>query len=85
MTGKYPPESADENTSQIIYAACFNIEKDASNIRDNNSVVCNFIDKDGYKLLNLIFDNALSNVSEKSKGTGIFYGVNDKYTIPGGG
>ena len=85
LTGKYPPESADENTSQIIYAACFNIEKDASNIRDNNSVVCNFIDKDGYKLLNLIFDNALSNVSEKSKGTGIFYGVNDKYTIPGGG
>ncbi|WP_405268190.1 DUF2207 family protein [Methanobrevibacter sp.] len=85
LTGKYPPESADENATQIIYAACFNIEKDASGLRDNNSTVCNFIDKDGYKLLNLIFDNALSNVSKKSKGTGIFYGVNDKYTIPGGG
>jgi hypothetical protein len=24
-------------------------------------------------------------VSEKRRGDGIFYGVNDKYTIPGGG
>ena len=74
-----------ENSSQIIYAACFNIEKDALELRENNSELCDFIDKDGYKLLNMIFDNALSNVNEKSKGTGIFYGVNDKYTIPGGG
>lgn len=85
LTEKYPPESAVENSSQIIYAACFNIEKDALELRENNSELCDFIDKDGYKLLNMIFDNALSNVNEKSKGTGIFYGVNDKYTIPGGG
>ena len=37
------------------------------------------------KLLNIIFNNALLNVTEKRKGNGIFYGVNDKYTIPGGG
>ena len=85
LTGKYPPESIDENASQIIYAACFDIEKDALKLRENNSILCDFIDKDGYKMLNLIFDNALSNVNEKRKGTGIFYGVNDKYTIPGGG
>ena len=30
-------------------------------------------------------NNALRHVSEKRKGDGIFYGVNDKYTIPGGG
>ena len=35
--------------------------------------------------LNIIFNNALLNVTEKRKGNGIFYGVNDKYTIPGGG
>ena len=85
MTKKYPPESISENSSQIIYAACFNIEKDALSLRENNSPSCNFIDKDGYKLLNMIFNNTLSNASEKSKGDGIFYGVNDKYTIPGGG
>lgn len=85
LTGKYPPESADENSSQIIYASCFDIEKDALELRENNSTICDFIDKDGYKMLNLIFENALSNVNEKKKGTGIFYGVNDKYTIPGGG
>lgn len=85
MTGKYPPESVEENSSQIIYAACFDLEKEALESRENNSTLFDFIDKDGYKLLNSIFDNALSNVSEKSKGTGIFYGVNDKYTIPGGG
>ena len=84
LTGKYPPESVDENSSQIIYAACFDIEKDALKLRENNSELCNFIDKDGYKLLNIIFENALSHVNEKRKGTGIFYGVNDKYTIPGG-
>ena len=85
LTKKYPPESTDENSAQIIYAACFNIEKNALDLRENDSTLCNFIDKDGYKLLNIIFNNTLSNVSEKSKGTGIFYGVNDKYTIPGGG
>ena len=84
LTGKYPPESVDENSSQIIYAACFDIEKDALTLRENNSELCNFIDKDGYKLLNIIFENALSHVNEKRKGTGIFYGVNDKYSIPGG-
>ena len=84
LTKKYPPESVEENSSQIIYAACFNIEKDALDLRENNSELCNFIDKDGYNILNMIFTNALSNVNEKSKGTGIFYGVNDKYTIPGG-
>lgn len=85
LTKMHPPESVSENSSQIIYAACFNIEKDALNIRENNSTLCDFIDKDGCKLLNAIFNNTLSNVNEKSKGTGIFYGVNDKYTIPGGG
>ena len=44
-----------------------------------------FNDQDGYKILNIIFNNTLSHVSEKSKGDGIFYGVNNKYTIPGGG
>ena len=85
LTEKYPPESAEENSSQILYASCFNIEKDALKIRDNNTSITDFIDKDGYKLLNIIFNNALLNVSEKRKGDGIFYGVNDKYTIPGGG
>ena len=85
LTEKYPPESVDENSEQILYAACFGIEKDALNIRKNNTPLTDFIDKDGYKLLNIIFNNALLNVSKKSKGTGIFYGVNDKYTIPGGG
>lgn len=85
LTEKYPPESVEENSSQIIYAACFDIEKDALSIRQNNTVLDDFIDKDGYKLLNIIFNNALLNVSEKRKGNGIFYGVNDKYTIPGGG
>ncbi|WP_405294688.1 DUF2207 family protein [Methanobrevibacter sp.] len=85
LTEKYPPESVEESSSQIIYAACFGIEKDALSIRQNNTVLDDFIDKDGYKLLNIIFNNALLNVSEKRKGDGIFYGVNDKYTIPGGG
>lgn len=84
LTKQYPPESVEENSSQIIYAACFNIEKDALKLRENNSPLCDFIDKDGYKLLNIIFNNTLSHVSEKRKGDGIFYGVNDKYTIPGG-
>ena len=83
LTDKYPPESVEENTMQIIYAACFDIEKDALNSRENNTDITNFIDKDGYKLLNIIFNNALSNVTDKRKGSGIFYGVNDKYTIPG--
>ena len=85
LTEKYPPESADENSIQILYGACFDIEKDALKIRENNTPLTDFIDKDGYKLLNIIFNNALLNVSEKRKGDGIFYGVNDKYTIPGGG
>ena len=85
LSDKYPPKSADENSSQIIYAACFGIEKEALKFRENNSPLTNFIDKDGYKLLNIIFSNALSNVSQKRRGNGIFYGVNDKYTIPGGG
>ena len=85
LTEKYPPESAEENSEQIIYAACFDIEKDALSIRENNTSLTDFIDKDGYKLLNIIFNNALSHVSKKRKGDGIFYGVNDKYTIPGGG
>lgn len=84
LTEKYPPESVDENTAQILYGACFDIEKDALKIRENNTALTDFIDKDGYKLLNIIFNNALLNVSEKRKGDGIFYGVNDKYTIPGG-
>ena len=74
-----------ENSSQVLYGSCFGIEKDALNLRENNSPLTDFIDKDGYKLLNIIFNNALLNVSEKRKGDGIFYGVNDKYTIPGGG
>ena len=82
---KYPPESNEENDSQIIYAACFDIEKDALKSRQNSSDLTDFIDKDGYKLLNIIFANALSNVTKKRKGDGIFYGINDKYTIPGGG
>ena len=85
LSEKYPPESPEENSSQIIYGACFNIEKDALKIRQNNTALTDLIDKDGYKLLNIIFNNALLNVSEKRKGDGIFYGVNDKYTIPGGG
>jgi hypothetical protein len=85
LTEKYPPESSDENSSQIIYGSCFDIEKDALKIRQNNTALTDFIDKDGYKLLNIIFNNALLNVSEKRRGDGIFYGVNDKYTIPGGG
>ena len=76
LTKKYPPESIGENSSQII---------DALNIRENNSPTCDLIDKDGYKLLNIIFNDTMSNVTEKRKGDGIFYGVNDKYTIPGGG
>ena len=85
LTEKYPPESVEENSVQIIYGSCFDIEKDALKIRENNTQLTDFIDKDGYKLLNIIFNNALLNVSEKRKGDGIFYGVNDKYTIPGGG
>lgn len=85
LTEKYPPKSDEENSVQIIYAACFDIEKDALDIRENNTPLTDFIDKDGYKLLNIIFSNALLNVNKKRKGTGIFYGVNDKYTIPGGG
>lgn len=85
LSEKYPPESIDENSMQILYGACFGIEKDALSLRENNSQLTDFIDKDGYKLLNIIFNNALLNVSEKRKGNGIFYGVNDKYTIPGGG
>ena len=83
LSEKYPPESASENTMQIIYGCCFDVEKEALAIRDNNTPLTDFIDKDGYKLLNIIFNNALSNVSEKRRGNGIFYGVNDKYTIPG--
>ena len=85
LTEKYPPESVEENSAQILYGACFGIEKDALNIRQNNTPLTDFIDKDGYKLLNIIFNNALLNVNTKRKGAGIFYGVNDKYTIPGGG
>jgi hypothetical protein len=85
LSEKYPPESSEENSSQIIYASCFDIEKDALKIRKNNTTLTDLIDKDGFKLLNIIFNNALLNVSEKRRGDGIFYGVNDKYTIPGGG
>lgn len=85
LTEKYPPESDRENSAQIIYAACFDIEKDTLSLRKNNNSLTNFIDKDGYKILNIIFNNALQNVSQKRSGDGIFYGVNDKYTIPGGG
>lgn len=85
LTEKYPPESVEENSMQIIYGACFGIEKDALEIRQNSTFLTDFIDKDGYKLLNIIFNNALLNVNTKRKGTGIFFGVNDKYTIPGGG
>lgn len=85
FTEKYPPESTDENASQIIYGACFGIEKDALELRENDSSLTDFIDKDGFKFLNIIFSNTLDNVKEKSKGDGIFYGVNDKYTVPGGG
>lgn len=84
LSEKYPPQSVEENSSQIIYAACFDNEKEALSLRENNTSLTDFIDKDGYKLLNIIFNNALSHVSKKSKGNGIFYGVNDKYTIPGG-
>ena len=82
---KYPPESSEENSSQVLYGACFDIEKEALGIRENNTPLTDLIDKDGYKFLNIIFNNALLNVSKKPKGDGIFYGVNDKYTIPGGG
>lgn len=85
LTEKYPPQSSDENSMQIIYGCCFDIEKDALKARESNTPLTDFIDKDGYKLLNIIFNNALLNVNTKRKGTGIFYGVNDKYTIPGGG
>ena len=85
LSEKYPPESSEENSKQIIYASCFDIEKDALKVRQNDTVLTDFIDKDGYKLLNIIFNNALLNVSEKRRGDGIFYGVNDKYTIPCGG
>ena len=85
LTEKYPPQSAEENSMQILYGACFDIEKDTLKIRENNTSLTNFVDKDGYKLLNIIFNNALLNVTEKRRGDGIFYGVNDKYTIPGGG
>jgi uncharacterized membrane protein len=85
LTEKYPPESCEENSAQIIYGSCFDIEKDALALRKNDSPLTDFIDKDGYKLLNIIFNNALLNISKKRKGDGIFYGVNDKYTIPGGG
>lgn len=85
LTEKYPPVSIEENSEQIIYGCCFDIEKDILKIRENNTQLTDFIDKDGYKLLNIIFNNALLNVSEKRKGNGIFYGVNDKYSIPGGG
>ena len=85
LTEKYPPESVLENSTQVIYGSCFDIEKDVLKIRENNTPLTDFIDKDGYKLLNIIFNNALLNVTEKRKGDGIFYGVNDKYTIPGGG
>ncbi len=84
LTEKYPPQSIEENSTQVIYGACFNIEKDVLKLRDNDSTLCDFIDKDGYKMLNIIFNNTLSHVSEKHKGDGIFYGVNDKYSIPGG-
>lgn len=85
LSEKYPPESLDENSTQILYASCFDIEKEALKLRENNTQLTDFIDKDGYKLLNILFNNALLHVSEKRKGDGIFYGVNDKYTIPGGG
>ena len=83
LTEKYPPESAEESSAQILYAACFDVEREALKARENSSSLTDFIDKDGYKLLNIIFNNALLNVTEKRKGDGIFYGVNDKYTVPG--
>ena len=85
LTNHYPPQSLEENSTQILYSASFDIEKDALNIRQNNTQLTDFIDKDGYKLLNMIFNNALDNVTEKRNGDGVFYGVNEKYTIPGGG
>lgn len=82
LTEKYPPQSVEENSSQIIYAACFDIEKEALSHRENNSPLTNFIDKDGYKMLNVIFANALSNVPEKRKWDGSFHGLTDKYVMP---
>lgn len=83
LSEKFPPESVDENATQILYGACFNIEREVLDLRKKDSVLADFIDRDGYKMLNIIFNNTLSSSTEKSKGTGIFYGVNDKYTIPG--
>lgn len=67
LTEKYPPQSSEENSAQIIYASCFDIEKDALKARQNDTTLTDFIDKDGYKLLNIIFNNALLNVSEKEE------------------
>jgi hypothetical protein len=77
--------SSDDLDVKLIYGACFDIEREVLDSKENCTSLSDFIDKDGYKFLNIIFNKAASNVSEKRRGDGIFYGVNDKYTIPGGG
>ena len=54
LVEKYPSESVEENSAQVLYGACFDMEKDALGIRENNTPLTDFIDKDGYKLLNII-------------------------------
>ena len=84
LSERYPPRSSDENSSQMLYAACFGIERDALRLRKNDTVLTDFMDKDGYRLLNIIFANALSHVTQKRDDKGVFYGAYDKYAIPGG-
>ena len=84
LTNEYPPVDNEEIDAQIIYGACFDIEKDTLNLRKNETPLSDFIDKDGYVLLNIIFTNAITHSKDKKKGDGIFYGANDKYSIPGG-
>lgn len=47
-----------------IWGLCFDIEKEILKIIGNNTPLTDFIYKNGYKLSNIIFNNALLNVTE---------------------
>ena len=49
---------------KIIWGLGFDIEKEMLKIRGNNTPLTDFIYKNGYKLSNIIFNNALLNVTE---------------------
>lgn len=80
----YLTSDAGINDENIMYSACFGVCKNITKNKTSDTQLFEFVKHDGYELLNKIFSEAISNIKTK-KGDGLFWDINDKYTIPGGG